>query len=153
VRRPRACGPPDADARTQDVTSYVIARTLGATERDPEPVLESVPESESESEPAPSSDRLRVPDAPASSFGFGPAFFGSHEALAGAGVFSPAASAPGSPVLERRASLSALAALAGGELAPAGSVRRRANVSGGLGLYSEEEEEEGIVRRGRGTTA
>jgi hypothetical protein len=137
------------------MTSYVIARTLGATEPEPEPV----PESESESEPAPSSsDYLRAPDAPrgrASSFGFGPAFFGSHEALAGAGVFSPAASAPGSPVLERRASLSALAALAGGELAPPGSVRRRANVSGGLGLYSEEEEEEaeGIVRRGRGTTA
>jgi hypothetical protein len=59
--------------------------------------------------------------APAPSFGFGPAFFDPHEALAGAGVFSPAASAPGSPMLECRVSLSALAALAGGE---AGSVRR-----------------------------
>jgi hypothetical protein len=131
------------------VTSYVIARTLGATEPDPEPMHGSESEPASSSS-APDPDRLRVPDAPAPSFGFGPAFFGSHEALAGAGVFSPAASAPGSPVLERRASLSALAALAGGELAPAGSVRRRANVSGGLGLYSEAE---GIVRRGRGTTA
>lgn len=106
-----------------------------------------------DSPPAPaSSSKLRLRTT---AHGGGPYFFTPLEenslALSGVGVFSPAASQPGSPVLERR-SLSALSL-------ETGSVRRRKNttrmnVANTSALFSEHNEEDAgedesdlIVRR------
>jgi hypothetical protein len=158
----------------QDVTSYVIARTLGAVDAtrastSAEPASTDAPTiliSQETTEGAtlaedtpPTSDSLetlREHEARlrATAHGRGPYFFTPLEehslALSGVGVFSPAASQPGSPVLERR-SLSALSL-------EAGSVRWRNNASGldianTSALFGERDEEDensgsdGIMRR------
>jgi hypothetical protein len=155
----------------QDVTSYVIARTLDAVDATRAPtsagpattdaptILVSQEEALLSEDTSPASetlDTLREHEvrARATAQGRGPYFFTPHEenslTLSGVGVFSPAASRPGSPVLERR-SLSALSL-------EAGSMRHRKNASGlditGASTFFKEhnvEDEDGdndmIVRR------
>ena len=110
----------------QDVTSYVIARTLGDTsaytsDKTPAPASASAtapipatpatpaaPPATPHPAHAPTAAEAESPPAivvvqPGSPHAARfPAFAGAEERLAGVGVFSPAASQPGSPVLGRR---------------------------------------------------
>ncbi|ETW80904.1 hypothetical protein HETIRDRAFT_418842 [Heterobasidion irregulare TC 32-1] len=108
-----------------DVTSYVIARTLGDTsaytsDKTPAPASAPAPAptpttpatssaSPATPHPARSTAAAEAESPPAIVVQPGsphaarfPAFAGAEERLAGVGVFSPAASQPGSPVLGRR---------------------------------------------------